>query len=78
MSESKLEALHFADAPRMISKTLPGPMTREALALSARFDTTMMMNVVITAANYRMVSVALNALGVQLDPGDEKFPTVPR
>jgi len=47
-------------------------------ALSARFDTTMMMNVVITAANYRMVSVALNALGVQLDPGDEKFPTVPR
>jgi alkylhydroperoxidase family enzyme len=44
-------------------------------ALSAHFDTTMMMNVVITAANYRMVSVALNALGVQLDPGDEKFPT---
>lgn len=46
--------------------------------LSAHFDTTMMMNVIITAANYRMVSVALNALGVQLDPGDEKFPALPR
>lgn len=46
-------------------------------ALAARFDTTMMMNAVITAANYRMVSMALNALGVQLDPGDERFPKVP-
>lgn len=32
------------------------------------------MNATITAANYRMVSMALNALGVQLDPGDEGFP----
>jgi len=46
-------------------------------ALAARFDNTMMMNAVITAANYRMVSMALNALGVQLDPGDEKFPKLP-
>lgn len=42
--------------------------------LAARFDTTMMMNVIVTASNYRMVSMALNALGVQLDPGDERFP----
>jgi alkylhydroperoxidase family enzyme len=42
--------------------------------LAARFDTTMMMNVVVTASNYRMVSMALNALGVQLDAGDERFP----
>jgi hypothetical protein len=34
----------------------------------------MMMNVVVTASNDRMVSMALNALGVQLDPGDERFP----
>jgi alkylhydroperoxidase family enzyme len=45
-------------------------------ALAARFDTTMMMNALITAANYRMVSMALNALGVQLDPSDERFPKV--
>jgi alkylhydroperoxidase family enzyme len=44
--------------------------------LAARFDTTMMMNVVVTASNYRMVSMALNALGVQPDPGDERFPTL--
>jgi alkylhydroperoxidase family enzyme len=47
-------------------------------ALAARFDTTMMMNVLITASNYRMVSTALNALGVQLEPGDERFPDVRR
>lgn len=45
-------------------------------ALAARFDTTMMMNVIVTASNYRMVSMALNALGVQLEPGDERFPTL--
>ena len=44
--------------------------------LAARFDTTMMMNVIVTASNYRMVSMALNALGVQLEPGDERFPTL--
>lgn len=46
-------------------------------ALAERFDTTMLMNATITAANYRMVSMALNALGVQVDPGDEGFPAVP-
>jgi len=45
--------------------------------LASRFDTTMLLNVVITAANYRMVSMALNALGVQLDPGEERFPVRP-
>jgi alkylhydroperoxidase family enzyme len=47
-------------------------------ALAARFDTTMMMNVIVTASNYRMVSMALNALGVQLDAADERFPAIPR
>jgi 4-aminobutyrate aminotransferase len=37
MSEAKLESLHFADAPRIIS-TIPGPKTTEALALSARTE----------------------------------------
>jgi alkylhydroperoxidase family enzyme len=45
-------------------------------AMAARFDTTMMLNALITAANYRMVSMALNAFGVQLDPGDERFPVI--
>ncbi|TPG84542.1 aspartate aminotransferase family protein [Pseudomonas mandelii] len=38
MSEAKLESLHFADAPRITSSTLPGPKTSEALALSARTE----------------------------------------
>ncbi|MEP7308415.1 MAG: carboxymuconolactone decarboxylase family protein [Acidobacteriota bacterium] len=42
--------------------------------LAARFDPTMMMNVIVTASNYRMVSMALNALGVQIEPGNERFP----
>lgn len=46
-------------------------------AIAARFDNTMIMNALITAANYRMVSMALNTLGVQIDPGDERFPTIP-
>ena len=45
-------------------------------ALAARFDTTMMMNVILTASNYRMVSMALNALGVQIEPRNERFPTL--
>jgi hypothetical protein len=36
------------------------------------------VNTAITAANYRMVSMALNAFGVQIDPGDERMPAQPR
>jgi 4-carboxymuconolactone decarboxylase len=46
-------------------------------ALAERFDTTMMMNVIVTASNYRMVSIALNALGVQIESGNERFPELP-
>jgi alkylhydroperoxidase family enzyme len=46
-------------------------------ALAARFDNTMIINALITASNYRMVSMALNALGVQLDPADERMPRLP-
>ena len=38
MSEAKFQSLHFADAPQIISGELPGPKTREALALSARTE----------------------------------------
>ena len=44
-------------------------------AMAARFDSTMLLDATITAANYRMVSMALNAVGVQIEPGDERMPT---
>ncbi len=36
-----------------------------------------MIDATITLANYRMVSMALNLLGVQSNPGEEKLPAVP-
>ena len=44
--------------------------------LSARYDTREMMSVVMTVANYRLVSMSLNVLGVQPQPTDELFPDV--
>ena len=44
--------------------------------LSAHLDTPMIINAILSAANYREVSMTLNAFGVQLDPGDERFPTI--
>jgi hypothetical protein len=35
------------------------------------------MSAVFTASSYRATSMALNAFGVQLEPGDERFPNVP-
>ena len=46
-------------------------------ALSERYDQRMMIDAVTTVANYRMVSMALNILGVQVNPGEEKLPAVP-
>ena len=45
-------------------------------ALAAQYDTREMMSVVMTVANYRLVSMSLNALGVQPQETDELFPTV--
>ena len=42
--------------------------------LAARYDERELIDVVITVAGYRMVSMALNTLGVQLEPGREGFP----
>ena len=47
-------------------------------ALSARYGAPVLMDVVITVAGYRMVSIALNSLGTQLEPGRPRFPDVPR
>ena len=44
-------------------------------AIAMRFDPTLMMSATATAANYRMVSMALNTLGVQIEPGEKyRFP----
>jgi alkylhydroperoxidase family enzyme len=45
-------------------------------ALSQRYDQRLMIDATITAANYRMVSLALNILGVQINPGEESLPPV--
>ena len=48
-------------------------------ALAARYDDRELIDVVITVAGYRMVSTALNALGVQLEPDrTDRFPGVAR
>ena len=44
--------------------------------LSSRYDTHQMMSIALTAARYRMVSMALNAFGVQPLPDDERFPVL--
>jgi alkylhydroperoxidase family enzyme len=46
-------------------------------ALSQRYDQRLMIDAITTLANYRMVSLALNILGVQVNPGEEKLPGVP-
>lgn len=38
-------------------------------ALAARYDTRQLMDVVFAAGQYNLVSMALNTLGVQLEPG---------
>ena len=44
--------------------------------LSERYDTHQMMSIAATAARYRMVSMTLNAFGVQPLQGDELFPVL--
>jgi alkylhydroperoxidase family enzyme len=46
-------------------------------ALKQQYDDRLMIDATITLANYRMVSLALNTLGVQTNPGEEKLPPVP-
>jgi 4-carboxymuconolactone decarboxylase len=44
--------------------------------LSAHLDTVTLVNALISAAQYRQVAIALNAFGVQPEPGDERFPVI--
>lgn len=44
--------------------------------LSERYDTHQMLSIAATAARYRMVSMTLNAFGVQPLPDDEPFPVL--
>jgi len=46
-------------------------------ALAERFDTGLLMSAVFTASSYRATSMSLNAYGVQLEPGNERFPQLP-
>ena len=45
--------------------------------LATRFDAPLLMSEVFTASSYRATAMALNAFGVQLEPGDERFPKLP-
>jgi hypothetical protein len=47
-------------------------------ALGEKYDTTLIMSGVFTSSSYRATSIALNTFGVQLEPGNERFPTVAR
>jgi alkylhydroperoxidase family enzyme len=47
-------------------------------ALKEMYDDRMMIDATATVANYRNVSMALNMLGVQSNPGEEKLPPVPK
>ena len=43
-------------------------------ALAARYDTRQILDLIFTVGQYQLVSMALNTLGVQLDPGVPGFP----
>ena len=45
--------------------------------MKERYDDRTMIDATIAVANYRTVSMALNILGVQTNPGEEKLPGVP-
>ena len=45
-------------------------------ALVSAFDTKWAMSALFTSSGYRAISMSLNTYGVQLEQGDERFPTV--
>ena len=45
-------------------------------AFAERYDTRQMISIAATAARYRLVSMLLNAFGVQPLPDDERFPVL--
>ena len=47
-------------------------------ALAERYSTPELIDLVITVGGYRIVSIALNSFGTQLEPGRPRFPDVRR
>jgi alkylhydroperoxidase family enzyme len=45
-------------------------------ALGERYDTALLMSGVFSASSYRATSISLNTFGVQLEPGNERFPSL--
>ena len=70
----EFEAAHVRAADEIYRDGIVSQETWDALA--ERYDTREMMSVVMTVANYRLVSMSLNALGVQPQETDELFPDV--
>ena len=68
------EAAHVRAADEIYRDGIVSEETWDALA--ERYDTREMMSVVMTVANYRLVSMSLNVLGVQPQETDELFPDV--
>ena len=68
------EAAHIRAADEIYRDGVIAQETWDTLA--ERYDTREMMSVVMTVANYRLVSMSLNALGVQPQETDELFPDV--
>ena len=65
-----------ADLLRAVDELHEDAMIGDATwrALAARYDTQQLMDLVFTVGQYNLVSMALNTLGVQLDPGIPGFP----
>jgi alkylhydroperoxidase family enzyme len=42
--------------------------------LAGFFNDKQLLDILVTVGGYRMVSMALNTFGVQLEPGAERFP----
>jgi 4-carboxymuconolactone decarboxylase len=45
-------------------------------SLTPMLDTELLVSAIYTASDYRAISMSLNTYGVQLEPGNEKFPTI--
>ena len=71
---NEFEQAHFHAADEIYRDGQISDATWEVLAEA--YDLREMMSVVMTVANYRLVSMSLNALGVQPQPTDELFPDV--
>ena len=70
----EFEAAHVRAADQIYRDGIVSQETWDTLA--ERYDTREMMSVVMTVANYRLVSMSLNVLGVQPQETDELFPDV--